>query len=255
MFGTMTKPFHAGKAASNGVLAAMLAASGFEARTDVLEAEQGFFSTQCDHEPADIADYTFGDHVRNNLFKYHAACYLTHSTMEALKILTAENELHPSAVRKVSIHVPETHLGVCNIEEPETGLQTKFSLRHCAAFILNRQDTAAISTFSDQNASAQELVALRQKVEVFGDLEPGTHSVVRVETMNGDVFSKTYDVGIPAKDLAKQEADLIDKFASLTGDRVAVYARKFANQVLSVQQSNSIHSFIGELPRARFGQS
>src|SRR5262249_14371887 len=41
-FGTMCKPFHAGKAAQNGLLAARLAARGFTSRDDILECAQGF---------------------------------------------------------------------------------------------------------------------------------------------------------------------------------------------------------------------
>src|SRR5262249_8865640 len=46
MFGTMCKPLHAGKAAQNGLLAALLAACGFTSRTDALECAQGFAATQ-----------------------------------------------------------------------------------------------------------------------------------------------------------------------------------------------------------------
>lgn len=41
-FGTMTKPFHAGNAASNGTLAAYLALRGFTARDDAIEAARGY---------------------------------------------------------------------------------------------------------------------------------------------------------------------------------------------------------------------
>ena len=44
-FGTMCKPFHAGKAAQNGLLAARLAARGFSSRTDLIECVQGFAAT------------------------------------------------------------------------------------------------------------------------------------------------------------------------------------------------------------------
>ena len=44
-FGTMCKPFHAGKAAQNGLLAARLAARGFSSRTDIVECVQGFALT------------------------------------------------------------------------------------------------------------------------------------------------------------------------------------------------------------------
>src|SRR5436305_7127778 len=43
-FGTMTKPFHAGRAAHAGVVSARLAESGFTAAADALEHPQGFLS-------------------------------------------------------------------------------------------------------------------------------------------------------------------------------------------------------------------
>ena len=43
-FGTMTKPLHSGRAASNGVAAALLAQRGFTASGSGLEAPRGFFS-------------------------------------------------------------------------------------------------------------------------------------------------------------------------------------------------------------------
>src|ERR1700740_37890 len=52
MFGTMAKPFHAGRAAANGVIAAKLAHSGFTANADVIETEQGFAATQSTFEAA-----------------------------------------------------------------------------------------------------------------------------------------------------------------------------------------------------------
>src|SRR5262245_51948231 len=75
-FGTMCKPFHAGKAAQNGLLAARLAARGFSGRGDIVECVQGFALT---HGPdfvpeASLAAPEAGFHVLANLFKYHSAC-------------------------------------------------------------------------------------------------------------------------------------------------------------------------------------
>ena len=250
MFGTMAKPFHAGKAASNGVLAAMLAAKGFEARPDVLETAQGFLDTQSDAEPKDLNDYTLGDHVRNNLFKYHAACYLTHSTMEGLKQIISAQSLTPNLVKEVAINVPNAHLGVCNIQDPVSGLETKFSLRHCAALVLHDFDTASIATYSDENAVRSELVSLRQKVNVIGNLDPGTQSEITLTTKTGQSFAVTFDVGVPAADLKKQQADLTDKFVSLTGPLISSDSHNLVGSVLNLSDHSSIKSFLESLPLA-----
>src|SRR6266851_2005923 len=79
-FGTMCKPFHAGKASQNGLLAARLAARGFSSRPDLLECEQGFALTHAPdfHPEKALAEPPGGFYLCANLFKYHAACYLTH---------------------------------------------------------------------------------------------------------------------------------------------------------------------------------
>src|SRR3954467_5847511 len=83
-FGTMCKPFHAGKASQNGLLAARLAARGFSSRPDTVECEQGFAATHGPdfHPEAALADPPDGFYILANLFKYHAACYLTHGPIE-----------------------------------------------------------------------------------------------------------------------------------------------------------------------------
>lgn len=215
MFGTMTKPLHAGKAAANGLTAARLAARGYTSNPEVLETKQGFLATQTSHDPRALDDPSPGAHIQNNLFKYHAACYLTHSSIEAVQQLRDEHGLKPDDVESVALHVPEGHLGVCNIEEPRTGLETKFSLRQCAAFALHELDTAELGTYSDVNAVQDELVATRRQVRVVGDFPASTAARVEVLMKSGEVFDKTVDVGVPATDLEAQEARLTTKFESL----------------------------------------
>src|SRR5206468_7881059 len=83
-FGTMCKPLHAGKASQSGLLAARLAARGFSSRPDLVECEQGFALTHGpDFNPeAALAEPANGFHIHANLFKYHAACYMTHAPIE-----------------------------------------------------------------------------------------------------------------------------------------------------------------------------
>jgi 2-methylcitrate dehydratase PrpD len=174
MFGSMAKPFHAGKAAANGVLAARLAARGFTAHPGVLEVAQGFIATQSDGLARGDAQLPRpGSMIVETLFKYHAACYLTHSTIEAISALRRQSSLSGSDVAAIDVHVPSGHLAVCNISAPRTGLETKFSLRHTAALAACGEETAAIQTYSDQNAVASVLTAVRDCVTIHGDRPPG----------------------------------------------------------------------------------
>ena len=214
-FGTMSKPLHAGKAAQNGLLAARLAARGFTSDTDILASVQGFTATQSTTADADagLADRP-APWVVEALFKYHAACYLTHDSIEAANQLRVEERIAPDAIAAVSVRVPSGHLGVCNIPAPATGLECKFSLRMTTALALAGEDTFEDGLFSDATAARPDLVALRDKVAV-DPTQVGRGCVVTVRTEDGRTLSRTGDVSQPLRDLAAQQARLERKFRHL----------------------------------------
>ena len=97
MFGTMCKPLHAGRAAQNGLQAARLAARGSTSRPDALECPQGLAATQSmDFNPDEAMKAGSPEaHLRKNLFKYHASCYLTHGAIEAARNIRETNGVLP----------------------------------------------------------------------------------------------------------------------------------------------------------------
>jgi 2-methylcitrate dehydratase PrpD len=215
MFGSMAKPLHAGKAAANGVLAARLAARRFTAQPFALEDEQGFIATLSDELVRPLAVPAVGTHVLNTLFKYHAACYMTHSTLDGIGHLRQMHALTPSVTDSIDIHVAPSHLKACNIADPVSGLEAKFSLRHTAALALHQVDSSALETFSDEAASDPALAATRQRITVHGDMPAGGAVRLIVRTKSGDIHETEHDTGIVNTDLAAQGDRIIAKFRSL----------------------------------------
>src|SRR6266446_132962 len=186
-FGTMCKPFHAGKAAQNGLLAARLAQRGFSSRTDIVECVQGFTLTHGpDFAPeAALAAPEAGFHLLANLFKYHAACYLTHAPIECARRLREEYRLVPDAVVGITLRLDASCERVCNIRAPVDGLQSKFSLRQTVAMTLAGIDTASLGAYSAENARDPDLVRLREKVEIdWQDSWPQTVSELEIELID-----------------------------------------------------------------------
>jgi 2-methylcitrate dehydratase PrpD len=218
MFGTMCKPLHAGSAAENGLLAARLSARGFDSRQDVLECEQGFAATQSDgcNVEAALADPAGGYRMRANLFKFHAACYLTHAAIECCARLRNEFGIQPADVSEVVLRVDSSLDGVCNIPKPESGLEAKFSLRLASAFALAGIDTASITSYSLENCEEPVLTALRDKVRIeFQQGWPATRTEVAIELKGGRRIQADHDSGIPAPNLQEQDRRLVSKFHSL----------------------------------------
>jgi 2-methylcitrate dehydratase PrpD len=245
MFGTMCKPLHAGKAAQNGLFAASLAARGFEGRPDFLECVQGFAASQSDNFNIGNAleDPSGGYYLRANLFKYHAACYLTHSVVECCQRLREKLEGSLGSIKEIRIRVDETLDGVCNIPEPRTGNEAKFSLRLMAAFALAGIDTSSIESFAGQTCRDPALVGLRDKVIVgFERGWPATKGEVTLITEGPGGSSKLqecHDSGMPAEDLKTQRERLEVKFRSLVGP------------IRGVEKAARLSAAIGEVDRLK----
>jgi 2-methylcitrate dehydratase PrpD len=167
-FGTMAKPLHAGRAAANGLLSALAARCGYTANPAILEAEQGFFATHAGAKatPTDFDRFAGKFLIRDNLFKYHASCYLTHAPINAAQLIRGQHRFDPNAIDAVEVRVHPSLFSICNIQEPKTGLEGKFSLRATTAMALLGEDTSDLATFSDAKVNAPEVVSLRDRVQI-----------------------------------------------------------------------------------------
>jgi len=246
-FGTMAKPLHAGRAASAGLLSALLARGGFTAQTAILEVSQGFAATHAGDEPsaATLERYAGRFLIRETLFKYHAACYLTHAAIEAAAQLRQRQGFDLARISGVEVHVSPALLGVCNIESPATGLEGKFSLRATTALALLGEDTNDLATFSDAKMMEPRLTALRDAVRVIpaNDLGPmQARVVIQAEQQRMEAFA---DTGLPATDLSRQREQLRRKFLGLAAPVLgARQAARLAEAALSAQEVASIADLV-----------
>ena len=258
MFGTMCKPLHAGKAAQNGLRAAVLAAKGFESRPDALECALGFASTHStDFSPEQaLAAPEGGSFIYKNLFKYHASCYMTHSMIESVLKLRPGILFDRQALQSMTVTVNPKIDSVCNIAEPRTGLEMKFSLRHCAALALAGIDTSRLETFSDHMAVDSRIVAMREKIEVeFNERQPQTFSGVLAVMKGGERFSASHDSDVPDNDLARQKTRLKGKFRSLSEPRIGIGAASQALELIeTLHDQNSIEPLL-EICLGGFGST
>lgn len=246
-FGTMAKPFHAGRAAADGLLAARLAARGFTGNPAVVEAPQGLAAAAASGA-ADVDRLERYDGrwlLTETLFKYHAACYLTHAAIDAAASLRQEVG-DPARIDAVDVTVHPSLLGVCAIERPTTGLEGKFSLRATTALSLLGVDTADPDTYSDARMAADDLVSLRERVTVHTDRDhPTTWSRVQVRTGDGRQASAETDSGRPATDLDRQGERLRAKFDALVPPILgADGAAALAEEVAHLATSSSVGSLL-----------
>jgi 2-methylcitrate dehydratase PrpD len=170
-FGTMTKPFHAGRAAHAGLVSARLAEAGFTASPDALEHPQGFLSAVSPEGRVDRDGPTphLGKEwqiVKQGLsIKKYPACYCTHRALDAMLELIARRPLKPAEIARITVSVSETHSLILRNHMPETGLAAKFSMEFAmAAAVIARR--ASLAEYTDEFVRRPEVQELMRRVGI-----------------------------------------------------------------------------------------
>jgi 2-methylcitrate dehydratase PrpD len=139
-FGSMTKPFHAGHAARNGVFAAMLAREGLTASGSALDGRQGYAAAFSQTTLAPDAFDGLGQRwqllTSGIAVKPYPSCALTHSAIDALLELRARHAVGADQVDDVEVGVNHVVPDVLRHARPSNGLERKFSMQFCAAAAL-----------------------------------------------------------------------------------------------------------------------
>jgi len=168
--GTMCKSFHAGKAAANGVLAALLAERGFDSTQEIIEGEKGFCCIYSDAaEPERLTeDSGNGWLIESNGHKPYACGVVLHPLIDAVIAIRNRQPIDPAKVGEIGLRVHPLVLSITGVREPATGLQSKFSTLHAAAVALI-DGAAGVAQFADAKATDPAIVALRRKVKPIAD--------------------------------------------------------------------------------------
>jgi 2-methylcitrate dehydratase PrpD len=224
-FGTMTKPFHAGRSAHSGLMAARLAEIGFTASGDALEHPQGFLSAvspagAVDREtPAQalgsewkIVKYRLG-------IKKYPACYCTHRALDAMLELLARRPLKPEEIERITVSLSDTHSLILRNHRPQTGLEGKFSMEFAmASAVIARR--AGLAEYTDGFVRRPEVQDLMRRVGIetnqHYDPEVSGASVwdqVRIDlTAGGSIESEKVRRAKGHADRPLSEAELFEKF-------------------------------------------
>lgn len=221
-FGTMTKPLHTGIAARSALTAFNLAASGFSAAPDVLEAKAGFFSSYGVAESSvDITVKGLGKPyiiVDPGLaLKKFPCCYASHRAIDGLLALRGKLACDATNVAKVICRMPPGGMHVLTYPRPVTGLEGKFSLHYpLAAALLDGK--CALATFTDEYVQRKEIATLYERIDaaenpacrgddpLFETRSSGSKGFVEVEIHLSNGKSETMRVdkapGSPTRELA-----------------------------------------------------
>ena len=165
-FGTMGKPYHAGLAARTGVEAAFLAQAGFDTRGHGIDGPQGFGPTHHGEANDDAFESMAAAWQMETVsHKFHACCHGLHAMLDGVSSL----DVSPRSIERIDVTTHPRWLSVCNIDDPASGLESKFSYRHTAALSLCGFNTSALSSYTDELAQDYVLKDMRKRVVVQAD--------------------------------------------------------------------------------------
>ena len=245
--GTMAKSFHAGRAASNGLLAALLAERGFDSSDEIIEGRRGFSRIYSNQARPELALEGLGQRweIASNGHKPYACGVVLHPAIDAMIALSGKSGIAAAEIERIEVRVNPLAVRITGIAEPQTGLQSKFSLGHSAAVAFLDRD-AGIAQYSDQRAAARDVIALRQRVGIAADealrKDEARATIIatsgrRVET---HVVHATGTVDNPMPDAAIEAKFLANATPAIGADR----ARRMAEEIWRLDKAADVAQLI-----------
>lgn len=249
MFGSMCKSFQVGRAAENGLLAALLAQQGFTSSDVPLEGADGYIQAASrEHDDSQLTA-ALGDHyeISRNTYKPYPCGIVLHPVIDGAIQLRGEHHLRPEDIDSVVVRANPFILELTGKTNPQTGLEGKFSVYHSVAIALVL-GKAGLAEYTDAAVHNPQAVALRARVRIVTD--PAIRSdeaYLTVTTRNGQTFEKHVEHAIGSLERPMSNADLEEKFRALAS---VVLSSEQADKLLAMSWNLEKLPDVSLLPKA-----
>jgi len=227
VFGTMCKPFHAGKSSQSGMMSALLAQDNFSSANDILEGPHGFFNVLKGNVQDNILELLgLGWDVVNLSQKYHASCHATHSPIEASMNIIKKNNIKIDDIKSICVKSSQLALDAAGKNEIQSGMEGKFSIPYCIANAIVTGITGN-EAFSDNKISNPEVKKLMKKVNVVLDhSKVGLEAHVELKTLTGYSYEDFSDILQKNPSLEIKKIKVKDKFFDLCKPQLGIEKTK-----------------------------
>lgn len=216
-FGTMTKSFHPGRAAHNGMTAAFLASQGYTSSLQGIEAKRGWANVTSTKQ--DYREITEGLGERHesllNSYKPFACGIVIHPAIDGCIQLRNEHGLVADQIASIHLRVHPLVLELTGKRTPQVGLEGKFSVFHSAAVAII-DGRAGENQYSDEAVRDAATIRLRDSVDATVDPGMAPDAVfITVTLKDGGTLTKFVEHAIGSKDRPMTNDDLALKFTDL----------------------------------------
>jgi 2-methylcitrate dehydratase PrpD len=250
--GTMCKYLHAGKAASGGVLAGLLAQQGFDSASDIIEGVQGFsrIYSETANPGALVDELGRRWEITRNGYKPYASAAVLHPVTDAMReIRQAADAIDTVNVESIELTVCPYVMSIAGTRSPETGMQAKFSVFHTAAVGLV-DGGGGVLQYSDERVCDPGVLALRNKVKIVVDESLRKDQARAAVIIDGHTYRSAIEHARGTVDNPMDDAAIESKFMA-NSERIVggTAARHIVELVRNVQHLDDI----SQLPRSCAG--
>ena len=230
-FGTMMKPFHAGRAAENGLVAAQLASHGYSGDPNALDGRWGYL--QVAGGPRSEPEWIIAK--LGNPFslvdpgvsiKPYPCGSLGHPTMDTFLDMVIAEDLQPEQVEKITVRAGSNILDPLRYARPTNELEAKFSLPFSLSVLLLKR-RAGLAEFQDDIVNAPDVRANMELVELIRDQgieDKGfdrMRSRIEIELKDGRTLAQDADVSRGSPDRPMSTEEIFAKFDECARESLA----------------------------------
>ena len=242
--GAMVKRFNMGRGAEGGVLAASLAAQGFEGPSKVVECEAGFLHAFCPEWDMALLTEGLGQSFKTmNIMIKRYACHITaHNPVEGISNLRDQYGFKADDIASISVAGSQRMATINNIPEPPDALLAQFSIPFCVALTMYRNPIDPRS-FDANVAKDARILALTKKVTMVvtpGQSNRDPTSIVTVKLKDGREVSTKVTAFTGTPDRPLDRAGLKEKFMLLTGDHPKAEMSKLFDRLQQIENEKTL---------------
>lgn len=234
MFGSDTKSFHPGRAATNGIVAALLARQDYTSSEQALEAKRGWANVVAGGGMPKLDELLDGLgktwEIETNSFKPFPCGIVCHPAIDAAirchTELTQTRGLDPRGVQTVSLRVHPLVVELTSKKTPRDGLEAKFSVFHgCAVALLFGKTGPA--QYADEVVTSTEVISVRDRISIEADTSlTADEAYLSLVHSNGTGLEKHVAHAVGSLQVPMTDEQLTTKFVDqvslVIGEKAAV---------------------------------
>jgi 2-methylcitrate dehydratase PrpD len=249
-FGYDAKSGHAGFAAQQGLTAALLTREGFTSAPTGITGSRGLLGVIGADGPHEALTDGLGSawRILDNRIKPYASGVVTHPSIDLARLVRERCGVDAGGLASVELFVHPLVGELTGIAEPASGLQGKFSVRHCfAAGYLN--DRAGAREFTDASVRDPNVTAVRDLVVVNVDPNmPHMTARASVQLASGSREEFSVDAARGSNGRPMLPDEVRAKFIDVTSGRLSEPAAdRWFDRLLNVAEVRSMAEFAASL--------